>query len=106
MINEDTLTCFITGLNESWPVSYGIPGRLKSCTNVIAKHWVPQPGAPTALKLEKRNGFGLLPTLVRDPSSGLVSSKPLGGMTMLGTYGKQLIAICTAAPFVLSEAAG
>jgi hypothetical protein len=91
-------------MNQQATKTGGPVGRLRRLLNAVVKKITrgDQPG----LRVEKRDGFAALPTGVRDPSTGAVSSKTLASPSLLGTYGAQLIAIFLAAPFVLSEAAG
>jgi hypothetical protein len=92
----------IRPLDQHTTKTGGPVGRLKKLVNAVIK----KISADGNLRIEKRDGFSQLPSVVRDPATGATSSKTLSGPTLFGTYGAQLIAVFLAAPFVLSEAAG
>lgn len=95
----------LIGMNQSWPVTAGPAGRIRTMINGVAsKYMVTQSG--TILRVGKRFGFFALPTTVLDPSSGASSPHTLSNPVMLTTFGKQLVAVAGAAAFVLSESAG
>lgn len=102
-----TLDVPLAPLDQHATRTGGPVGRIKKLINACVKKITRgNSQVPDALRVEKRDGFSTLPTTVRDPATGAISSKSLSGPTLFGTYGAQLIAIFLAAPFVLSEAAG
>lgn len=110
-LEGQTVDIPLGALNQQAPTTGGPVGRIRSLINGIVKK-IERSGATATtaatatLRVEKRDGFTQLPTTVRDPATGAVSSKTLTGPTLFGTYGAQLVAIFLAAPFVLSESAG
>jgi hypothetical protein len=109
-LQSATLDVPLAPLNQHATKTGGPVGRIKKMLNAVVKKITStaptaQAAATAELRVEKRDGFASLPSTVRDPATGAISSKTLVGPTLFGTYGAQLIAIFLAAPFVLSEAA-
>lgn len=110
-LQPETFDIPLAPLNQHATKTGGPVGRIKKLVNAVVKKITSNGATASAaatseLRVEKRDGFATLPSTVRDPATGAISSKVLSGPTLFGTYGAQLIAVFLAAPFVLSEAAG
>lgn len=105
-LQGQTVDVTLQPMNQQATDTGGPVGRLKSLINGIVKQ-ITRTDTGAALRVEKRDGFAVLPSTVRDPSTGTVSAKTLTTQPgLLTTYRTQLLAVFLAAPFILSEAAG
>src|SRR5882672_1785408 len=89
-MQSQTVDVPLIALNQSWPATSGIAGRLLTLNNAIAKRWRHGDGG-SMLRVEKRDGFAPFASDVRD-TDGTISNKSLDGCSSLLSRGQQLVA--------------